>query len=71
MFSNTWAVRIRGGSRAVLETLARKHGFVNTTKVSGRRITYRPNYFSVSVCKREQRLNGEFILPSHLFHCNI
>jgi len=32
MFSNTWAVKIRGGP-VVLERLARKHGFVNETQV--------------------------------------
>jgi len=34
MFSNTWAVKIRGGP-VVLERLARKHGFVNETQVGG------------------------------------
>ena len=33
MFSNTWTVKIRGGDRDVLATLARKHGFVNETQV--------------------------------------
>ena len=34
IFSNTWAVKILGGNRVVLEKLAHKHGFVNTTQVS-------------------------------------
>ena len=38
MFSNTWAVKIRGGNRIILETLARKHGFVNETQVRMRKI---------------------------------
>ena len=31
-FANTWAVKIHGGD-AVLKRLARKHGFVNESKV--------------------------------------
>lgn len=36
MFSNTWAVKIRGGHFTLLEKLALKHGFVNGTQVSSR-----------------------------------
>ena len=32
-FSNTWAVKIRGGR---IEKIARKHGFVNETQVRGK-----------------------------------
>lgn len=32
-FSNTWAVKIRGGG---IEKIARKHGFVNETQVRGK-----------------------------------
>ena len=32
-FANTWAVKIHGGD-AVLKRVARKHGFVNESKVS-------------------------------------
>lgn len=32
-FANTWAVKIHGGD-VVLKRLARKHGFVNESKVS-------------------------------------
>ena len=38
-FSNTWAVKIRGGLVA-LKKLARKHGFVNESQV-GRDIYFR------------------------------
>ena len=33
-FSNTWAVKVRGGG---IEKIARKHGFVNETQVRGKR----------------------------------
>lgn len=36
MFSNTWAVKIRGGDFTLLEKLALKHAFVNGTQVSSR-----------------------------------
>lgn len=36
MFSNTWAVKIRGGDFTLLEKLALKHGFVNETQVRSR-----------------------------------
>lgn len=34
VFTNTWAVKIAGDG-LVLERLARKHGFVNESQVSG------------------------------------
>ena len=35
VFTNTWAVKIAGNA-LVLERLARKHGFVNESQVSGK-----------------------------------
>ena len=55
IFSNTWAVKILGGNRVVLEKLARKHGFVNTTQVSEGTSVWLKLRF---VRKKEQRIKG-------------
>lgn len=54
IFSNTWAVKILGGNRVILEKLASKHGFVNTTQVSEETGAWLKLRF---VRKKEQRIN--------------